>query len=83
MTMKRSKPTVAAPDDRAISIKEAAVIVGVNRVMLNRWWNAGRMPAPRVAGGRKIFLRSELLNWLTTLPRVRTNAHATTDEVTV
>lgn len=59
-----TKYTDDEPAEQAITIGEAAAILGFSVKSLQRWDKAGKFPAHRTPAGRRYYLRSELGNAL-------------------
>jgi excisionase family DNA binding protein len=59
---------------RGLSREQAAAYIGVSPVMFDTMVSDGRMPAPRLAGRRRIWDRAELDTAFSELPRDTTSA---------
>jgi predicted DNA-binding transcriptional regulator AlpA len=58
----------APPDTRLLSKAEVLAIANVTYPTLWAWMRAGRFPRSRIAGGRSMWLSTEIEAWLAGLP---------------
>lgn len=58
-----------------LSVKEVIAVTGMSRTTIHRKEKAGEFPARRQLSSRKVgWLRSEIREWLTALPKANAEA---------
>lgn len=63
-----AKAAGLSTDDRLIGWKELSRLVPVARMTIWRWEREKKFPRHRKAGGRNVWLLSEILGWMEALP---------------